>query len=334
LAANSNNGPPNAPTISGLPTIGSALVITPGSGSVPTSYERVLGGVPQGDSFSTYVYTAEDCGPWFSLIAHNAAGKSIESNRLRLSAYTQLTTPPDAIYDNTGLTLVGTKVSAQTDVSGNAHTTMVQATDANRAVFGPLSDNGAPGHINGVYEPTYLTGPASNLRGPTIATLLPDASKVWALVPVIGSTAAGSLPVADATSIYSGQCVVGSVGNHLRLSFYQVSGAAKVGFWGTGATLLAAEASITPQAPHLIRVRKNGTTVGVIVDGASEQTATCSASIAPTSEVLAFGYNGTAFFSGILGGIPIWNTPPSANIQATAAALASYLYSLTESPWS
>lgn len=322
-------GAPGEPTISGTVEIGSTLTIAAGGGGAPTSYRKLLGGVDQGAVVNGYTFTADDIGPTITVIARNAAGDSAASNTLRLESLLDLSAPPDAFYDRSGLTLVSTThVSAQADGSGNGHTSMSQGTDANRPRY---ADDGSA-YIGGVPAIRY-DGAGYWMAGPTIANLLSDASQYWMLVP-IRYTGTGIIAATD-TTIFNGQCVVGSDGRHLLLALYSVSSVNQAGFWATTTTLKAADDPCAVGS-RLIRCRKNGTTVGVVVDGATEATDnTNDVNIGPTSEVIRFGYSGFGgLFNGTLGDVPIWNTPPSANVQATAAALVSFQYSLPESPWS
>jgi hypothetical protein len=301
------------------PHVGGTLdIVTTGA---ITSMRRYLGGVDQGAVVDGYAFQAEDILPTFEVVVSGPGG-SATSNTLRTSAFSDLLTPPEVLYDRSALTLVSTThVSAQADGSGNGHTSMANATDAERPTYGSATSD-----IHGVPAIKYAN---SNLAGPTLASILSDDTKIWLLVPLRSTTVNIAAVV---TSLYNAHCVVGSDGRHLLVTVHTTD---KAGFWGTGASLVGQEATATLGA-HLLRCRKEGTTIGIIVDGGTEVSgAVGNASISPTTELLRFGYSGFGgLFAGSLGDIAIWNTPPSAKVKDTAAALLANLYSLPESAWS
>jgi len=315
---------PSTPIIAGTPRVGDTAIVTQ-SGAPAINYTRFIGGIAQNTITLPYTYIAADIGPLFSLVANGVGGHSSESNRIQFTSLSQLNVAPRALYDRQNLTLVSSShISSQGDSSGNSLTSLTQGTDSSRPTFGTAYINGVPGIQ---YSAQAL------VSGPTVAQLLSDPTKIWMLVPI--EIVNNGPEVTSASTGYKGATIMASTDNELSLKLGLISGAPKVLFTGTGATLAWAAADVGISGTHLIRARKTGTTAGVIVDGATEATAVVDSSISPTNGTLQTGTTAGSLssLSAIVGDIAIWPQAPSANDISTASAFYAYLYSSPESSW-
>jgi hypothetical protein len=316
---------PGAPTISasgGAIVIGGTLTITAGTpvGNPVGTYVLYRGGVSAGAVVSGYTFTADDIGPTIEVVATNVIGTSAASNTLRFS-YTDLDTVGATwvIFGDTGTTVVSsTHVSAQDDLSASPLADITQTSDALRPLTGVLI-GGQPsvGYTGSI--PSWL-GEA----GPTGTTALGTTTPyVLAAVDITDVTTA-----ADPTTFYTGDTILGLVGNSLKMALYTVAGVPKAAFatYG-GGSLTAAQATITTGF-HIIRGYKVGTTASVVVDGGTPGTQTVDAGINSMGNQLRIGFTAgsTRGFNGKLGALLCWHAAPSDAIRDTVEAFLRWYF--------
>jgi hypothetical protein len=316
---------PGAPTISasgGAIVIGGTLTIAAGTpiGNPVGTYVLYRGGVSAGAVVSGYVFTADDIGPTIEVTATNVVGESAVSNTLRF-AYTDLDTTGAAwvIFADAGTTLVsGTHVSAQDDLSASPLADITQTTDALRPLTGVLiGGQPAVGYTGSV--PSWL-GEA----GPTGTTALGTSTPyIIAAVDITNNTTA-----ADASTFYTGDTILGLVGNSLKLCLYVDTGVKKAAFATYGGVLLTAAQATVTDGFHIIRGYKVGTTASVVVDGGTPGTQTVDALISSMGNQLRIGFTAgsTRGFNGKLGALLCWHAAPSDAIRDTVEAFLRWYF--------
>jgi hypothetical protein len=319
---------PGAPTISasgGAIVIGGTLTIAAGTpiGNPVGTYVLYRGGVSAGAVVSGYTFTADDIGPTIEVTATNVVGESAVSNTLRF-AYTDLDTVGATwvIFGDTGTTVVSsTHVSAQDDLSASPLADITQTTDALRPLTGVLiGGQPAVGYTGSI--PSWL-GVAGPTGTQSLGTTTPY---VLAAVDITDITT-----ITDAANFYTGDTIIGLVGNVIKLCLFldsADSNAPKAGFatYG-GTTLTCARAAITTGF-HIIRGYKVGTTASVVVDGGTPGTQTVDATINSMGNQLQTGHTpgSTRGFNGKLGAILTWTSAPSDAIRDTVEAFLTWYF--------
>jgi hypothetical protein len=280
------------------------------------------GGVSAGAVVSGYTFTADDIGPTIEVTATNVVGESVPSNTLRF-AYTDLDTVGATwvIFGDTGTTVVSsTHVSAQTDQSASPLADITQTSDALRPLTGVL--------IGGQPAVSYVGATPSWLgeAGPTGTTALGTSTPyIIAAVDITNITT-----VTDAANFYTGDTILGLVGNTLKLCLFLDSADSnnpKAAFSTSNGTLTAARAAITTGF-HLIRAYKVSTTASVVVDGGTPGTQTVDATIGSMGNQLRIGFTAgsTRGFNGKLGAILTWTSAPSDAIRDTVEAFLTWYF--------
>jgi len=111
---------PGAPSISGAPTIGGTLTITPGAGPAPTSFHLIRDGVDVGVVANGYTYVAEDVGPAIAVDPYSGATVGTRSNTLQYTPSLLDNIIHWSETRNAGNTIVSGKYDLLLDLSSSA----------------------------------------------------------------------------------------------------------------------------------------------------------------------------------------------------------------------